>query len=132
MKTSRKGLVADINVTPLVDVMLVLLIIFMITAPMLSTGLEVNLPETKAGKLEEKKPLVIVIDASGRIFINQKEFSLKSLGVWLREARRGRLVREIQLKADRRCPYGRVAKVLAEIQAAGFEEVGLLTRPEKS
>ncbi|NPA49658.1 MAG: biopolymer transporter ExbD [Thermodesulfobacteria bacterium] len=132
MKTHKKGLMADINVTPLVDVMLVLLIIFMITAPMLSTGLEVDLPETKAGRLEEKKSLVVVVDASGRIFIDRKEMSLKSLGVWLRQAKKAGLIREINLKADRRCPYGKVAKVLAEIQAAGFTEIGLLTRPESS
>lgn len=132
MKTTRKGLLAEINVTPLVDVMLVLLIIFMITAPMLSTGLEVELPETKAGKMEEKKALLLVIDASGRIFIDRKEFDLKSLRTWLVQAKKAGLIKEISLKADRRCPYGRVAKVLAEIQAAGFTEIGLLTRPERS
>jgi len=130
VKSYKKGLLAEINVTPLVDVMLVLLIIFMITAPMLSTGLEVDLPETKAGKVEKQNPFVITLDASGRIFIGKKELSLKSLKKWLQQAKKAGLVREINLKADRRCPYGTVAKVLAEIQAAGFSEIGLLTRPE--
>ena len=130
METGKKGLMADINVTPLVDVMLVLLIIFMITAPMLSTGLEVDLPETKAGALEQKEPLLIVVNRKGEIFIENKKFDLKSLKTWLLQARKAGLVKAINLKADRRCPYGQVARILAEIEAAGFSEIGLVTRPE--
>ncbi len=130
MKNQKRGLLAEINVTPLVDVMLVLLIIFMITAPMLSTGLEVDLPETKAGVLKKKAPLMIVLDEKGRIFIKDQAFSLEKLRPWLLQAKKAGLIREINLKADRRCPYGLVAKVLAEIEAAGFTEIGLITRPE--
>ncbi|HHI98117.1 MAG TPA: biopolymer transporter ExbD [Thermodesulfatator atlanticus] len=130
MKNRKRGLLAEINVTPLVDVMLVLLIIFMITAPMLSTGLEVDLPETKAGVLKKKAPLMIVLDEKGRIFIKDQAFSLEKLRPWLLQAKKAGLIREINLKADRRCPYGLVAKVLAEIEAAGFTEIGLITRPE--
>ncbi len=130
MKKRKRGLLAEINVTPLVDVMLVLLIIFMITAPMLSTGLEVDLPETKAGVLKKKAPLMIVLDEKGRIFIKDQAFSLEKLRPWLLQAKKAGLIREINLKADRRCPYGLVAKVLAEIEAAGFTEIGLITRPE--
>ncbi len=130
MKNRKRGLLAEINVTPLVDVMLVLLIIFMITAPMLSTGLEVDLPETKAGVLKKKAPLMIVLDEKGRIFIKDRAFSLEKLRPWLLQAKKAGLIREINLKADRRCPYGLVAKVLAEIEAAGFTEIGLITRPE--
>ena len=130
MKNRKRGLLAEINVTPLVDVMLVLLIIFMITAPMLSTGLEVDLPETKAGVLKKKAPLMIVLDEKGRIFIKDQAFSLEKLRPWLLQAKKTGLIREINLKADRRCPYGLVAKVLAEIEAAGFTEIGLITRPE--
>jgi len=121
---------ADINVTPLVDVMLVLLIIFMITAPMMTTGLEVDLPKTKAGELKAEKPLLITINAEGKIFINQQEFPLERLGIWLKEARKRGWLKGVTLKADRRCPYGIVAKVLAEIQAIGITEVGLVTEPE--
>ncbi len=126
----KRGLMAEINVTPLVDVMLVLLIIFMITAPMLSTGLEVDLPETKAGELKAEKPLLIVIDAGGHIFIEDKEIPLSRLALWLREAKRSGLLKGVNLKADRRCPYGLVAKVLGEIEAAGITEIGLVTKPE--
>ncbi len=128
--SSRRGLLADINVTPLVDVMLVLLIIFMITAPMMTTGLEVDLPKTKAGQLKAEKPLLITINAEGKIFINQQEFPLERLDIWLKEARKGGWLKGVTLKADRRCPYGIVAKVLAEIQAVGITEVGLVTEPE--
>ncbi len=127
--TRKKGLIAEINVTPLVDVMLVLLIIFMITAPMFSTGLEVELPETKAGALKQKEPLIILLNAKGEIFIKEKRLNLKALKTWLTQAKKAGLIREIYLKADRRCPYGQVAKVLAEIEAAGFNEIGLVTKP---
>jgi biopolymer transport protein TolR len=129
---TKKGLIAEINVTPLVDVMLVLLIIFMITAPMLSTGLEVDLPETKAGELKGEKPLLIVIDKEGKVYIENKEIALKRLGTWLREAKKAGIIKEVNLKADERCPYGIVAKVLAEIQAVGITNIGLVTRPEKN
>ena len=128
--TTKRGLMAEINVTPLVDVMLVLLIIFMITAPMMTTGLEVNLPKTKAGELQAEKPLLVTINAEGRVFINRQEIPLSRLGVWLREVRRKGLIREVNLKADRRCPYGVVAKVLAEIQSVGVANIGLVTEPE--
>ncbi len=132
MKTRNNGLNADINVTPLVDVMLVLLIIFMITAPMLSTGLEVDLPETKAGELQAKKPLLIVINEKGQIFIQNKEISLARLEVWLREAQKAGLLKEVNLKADKRCPYGLVARVLAEVQNVGINSIGLVTKPEEN
>ena len=126
----RRGLMAEINVTPLVDVMLVLLIIFMITAPMLSTGLEVDLPQTKAGELKSQKPLLIAIDRQGRIFIENKEIPLSRLSVWLREAKKTGLIKEVNLKADKNCPYGLVAKVLGELEAVGITQVGLVTKPE--
>ncbi len=133
MKTSQnKGLNAEINVTPLVDVMLVLLIIFMITAPMLSSGLEVDLPETKAGELQSQKPLLIVINDKGQIFIQNKEIPLSRLGTWLREAKKTGLLKEINIKADQSCPYGLVAKVLGEVQSAGINNVGLVTKPEEN
>ena len=128
----KKGLRAEINVTPLVDVMLVLLIIFMITAPMMTTGLEVDLPKTKAGELKAEKPLLITVTARGKIFIGKKEIPLARLSAWLTEARRKGLLREVNLKADRRCPYGVVAKVLAEIQAVGITNIGLVTEPENA
>ncbi len=121
---------AEINVTPLVDVMLVLLIIFMITAPMMTTGLQVDLPRTKAGSLKPRTPLMLTIDAQGRLFINRQEIPITRLGTWLKEAKRKGLLREVNIKADKRCPYGIVARVLGEIQAVGINNIGLVTEPE--
>ncbi|OAG26958.1 protein TolR [Thermodesulfatator autotrophicus] len=133
MKNKKNGLMADINVTPLVDVMLVLLIIFMITAPLLSTGLEVDLPKTKAGEVEQKeKTLLIVINEKGEIFVNDKKIGVEKLSHFLTQARKAKLTKDVNIKADRRCPYGLVAKVLAEVKKAGFESVGLITRPEET
>ncbi|WP_051132495.1 ExbD/TolR family protein [Thermodesulfatator atlanticus] len=132
MTGNKKGLVADINVTPLVDVMLVLLIIFMITAPLLSTGLEVDLPQTKAGDLKQKEPLLIVINAKGEVFVGNKKIALSALGKFLAQTKKAGLKKDINIKADKRCPYGVVAKVLAEVKKAGFESVGLVTKPERT
>ncbi len=130
MKNSKPRLMSEINVTPLVDVMLVLLIIFMITAPMMTSGLEVNLPRTKAGQLKATQPLLITINGTGHIFINGQEIALSRLGIWLREAQKRALIKEVNIKADRSCAYGVVAKVLAEIQAIGITNIGLITEPE--
>jgi len=130
MKTGKKGLLAEINVTPLVDVMLVLLIIFMITAPLLTTGIQVDLPETRAGELRKSsKPFVITITHEGKIIVGRQSLSLERLSRWLAEAKRAGLVREVQIQADKRVPYGLVAKVLGEVSAAGITEIGLMTRP---
>ncbi len=130
MKNHKHGLMAEINVTPLVDVMLVLLIIFMITAPMMTTGLQVDLPRTKSGTLNPQNPLLITIDAQGRLFINRQEIPLSRLEAWLKEARDKGLLREVNIKADKRCPYGIVAQVLAEIQTIGIHNIGLVTEPK--
>ncbi len=126
----RRGLMAEINVTPLVDVMLVLLIIFMITAPMMTTGIEVDLPRTKAGELKSEKSLIISITANGKIYINQQQIPLSRLSIWLKEARKRGLLNEITIKADRHCPYGIVAKVLSEVQSVGITNIGLMTEIE--
>ncbi len=122
----------EINIIPLVDVILVILIIFMITAPLLTSGIEVELPKTKDIPLSrrEKQPLRITITKDGKIKIYGKEISLKKLSMWIAEAKRNRLIKEVQIEADRSCPYGIVAKVLSELKRAGIEELGLLTQPE--
>ena len=126
----RKGLLAEINVTPLVDVMLVLLIIFMITAPLFTTGLRVDLPRTRAGKLKTpERPLVITITREGRILVGKEAVSLSRLSRWLAEARAAGLVREVQLRADRTVPYGIVARVLGELSGAGLTDIALVTQP---
>ena len=106
----RRGLVSEINVTPMVDVMLVLLIIFMVTAPMMTQGLEVDLPETTARSLRQKEePLVVTLDKD---YANNKE-------------------QPVFLKADKQVPYGLVISIMAEIKAAGFDKLGMITQAKE-
>lgn len=132
MKIGKK-LQDEINVIPLVDIVLVILIIFMITAPLMTTGLEVDLPKTKDTGISqrEREPLRITITERGEIKIAGEAINLESLGKWLEEAKRQHLVQEVQIEADRRALYEVVAKVLAEVKRAGFTQIGLLTLPEK-
>jgi len=127
-----KGLQHEINVIPLVDIVLVILIIFMITAPLMTTGLEVDLPKTKDTGLvrKEREPLKITITARGEVKVSGEVVSLERLSKWLSEAKRHKLVEEVQIEADRQALYEIVAKVLAEVKKAGFTQVGLLTLPE--
>jgi len=127
-----KDLQGEINIIPLVDIILVILIIFMITAPLLTSGIEVELPKTKDAPLSQKEdqPLKITITKEGKIKVYGEEITLNSLISWIVEAKKNNLIKEIQIEADRRCPYGIVAKVLSELKKAGIEEIGLLTQPE--
>lgn len=126
----RRGLVADINVTPLVDVMLVLLIIFMVTAPMMTQGLEVNLPKTTNKSLnQEDKPLVITIDKDGQVFIKKLNLSLSLLHQQLSKMPEDKKKETVYLRADEAVPYGMVIKTMAEIKRAGFDKLGMVTQP---
>lgn len=127
-----KRLQDEINVIPLVDIILVILIIFMITAPLMTSGLEVELPKTKDTGLtrKEREPLKITITRTGEIKIYGEKVSLESLSSWLKEARKNKLVEEVQIEADRLATYEVVAKVLSEVKRVGFNQVGLLTLPE--
>ncbi len=131
MKVGKsRGLLAEINVIPLVDIMLVLLIIFMITAPLLTTGIEVELPQTRAGELKESsRPFVITITRKGEILVGRQRLSLERLSRWLKEAKEAGLIKEVRLRADREVPYGVVAQVLGELEAAGITQIGLITQP---
>ncbi len=122
----------EINIIPLVDIILVILIIFMITAPLMTSGLEVNLPQTKDTPLtkEEVEPLRITIFKDGKIKISGETIGLENLASWLRTAKQGGLVKEVQIEADREANYGIIAKVLSEVNRAGFSQIGLLTIPE--
>ena len=126
----RKKLVADINVTPLVDVMLVLLIIFMVTAPMMTQGLDVDLPKTTSKSLrQEENPIVVTIDKEGEISLDNFSVSQKVL---LQElSKYGTEVKEkpIYLKADKSVAYGIVVSVMADIKQAGFDKLGMITQP---
>lgn len=123
-------LMSEINVTPFVDVMLVLLIIFMVTAPMMVQGLNVDLPEATAKSLDsEKEHLVITINKDQQIYINDFEVTVEFLGVKLQKILQGRTDRDVYLKADKNIPYGIVVKVMAEIKGAGVEQLGMITEP---
>jgi len=127
---SNKRLMSDINVTPFVDVMLVLLIIFMVTAPMMVQGVHVALPETTAEPLpSEKEHLIITIDAQGQVHISNYPVSMDSLRHKLSKILEGRSDREVYLRADKDISYGSVVKVMAEIKAAGVEKLGMVTLP---
>lgn len=125
-----RGTMSQINVTPLVDVMLVLLVIFMVTAPMMQQGVQVNLPkaETKAMATQEEA-VVVSVDRSGKVFINATEVVPGDLRAQLTTMVANRTKKEVFLKADRDVPYGDVVRTMAEIKGAGIERLGMVTEP---
>ena len=135
MGTGRGGgngrtTMSEINVTPLVDVMLVLLIIFMITAPLIQQGVKVNLPDAKAAPVEAtEKKIVLSIDAQKRVFIGEAEVPLEELEEKLKANAKAQADKEIYLHADRDIPYGMVVEVMASAQRAGIPSVGMITDP---
>ncbi len=128
----RYGAMADINMTPFIDVMLVLLIIFMVAAPLLATGVAVDLPQTKAGPLNiEQKPVSIAINDQGQIFLMDTQIEKDQLIAKLQEVAKDGLDERIYLRAARNIPYGQVAEVMAAVTAAGYKKVALVTEPDK-
>ncbi len=122
--------ISQINVTPLVDVMLVLLVIFMVTAPIIQQGIQVNLPQAKAGAIPGKEEqLVVAITRNGRIYLNDNPMTLAELGQKLRAIRQLQQDKEVYLRADQDVRYGVVMKAIAEIKQAGIERLGMVTRP---
>ena len=131
--TNTDRLMSDINVTPFVDVMLVLLIIFMVTAPMMMQGVDIDLPQTTSQPLtSEKEHLVVTIDKDNQIYINDIKMSLGFLQEKLVKILEGREDRQVYLRADKTIPYGMVVNVMAEIKAAGVEQLGMVTDPPES
>ncbi|MBW2622138.1 MAG: protein TolR [Deltaproteobacteria bacterium] len=123
---------SDINVTPLVDVMLVLLIIFMITAPMMMQGLDVNLPRVDASAIRSKgERVVISVTAKGEIFIDEYKVPLEDLGLKVSRIMEAQEVDEVALRADKGIPYGQVVRIMAEVRKAGVTNLGLITEPEQ-
>jgi len=123
-----RGTMSQINVTPLVDVMLVLLVIFMVTAPMMQQGVKVNLPKAETKSLAPKEDtLVVSIEKSGKTFINTSEIQGDQLKDKLNSMLAGHEKREVFLKADSSVPYGEVVKVMAQIKGAGVERLGMVT-----
>ncbi len=123
---------ADINVTPLVDVMLVLLIIFMVTAPMMTQGIDVNLPETTARPLrQDDKPVIITIDRKGRISLGNLKGDRTLMNQELAKIARSSTEKTILLRADKKVPYGIVARIMSDVKNNGFDKLGMITIPEK-
>ncbi len=118
---------SEINVTPLVDVMLVLLVVFMITAPLLTVGVPVDLPETEAAQLADRdEPLVVSVDAEGKVYIQEAEVPLDGLAVKLRAVMGARPDAFVYVRGDRAIEYGRVMEVMGALAAAGFDKVSLM------
>ncbi len=128
-RRQRTKPMAEINVTPMVDVMLVLLVIFMVAAPMMTAGVPVKLPETAAGALpaEQEAPLAITITADGRVMLQTSEVPADQLIAKLRAIAAEREGDKIFLRADGAVPYARVAEVMGALNAAGFRNIGLVT-----
>ena len=127
---SRRKFASEINVTPLVDVMLVLLIIFMITAPMMTQGLEVELPEATTKSLrQQEEPLVVTIKKEGDVYLKKEKMTSLSLKQQLKDMTPERKKEGIFLRADKNVPYGVVTATMADIHSAGFEKLGMITVP---
>jgi biopolymer transport protein TolR len=127
---NHDSLMSEINVTPFVDVMLVLLIIFMVTAPMMMQGMDVALPQVTSKPLETKEEhLMITLNKDGQIFINDFQVTLDTLQDKLAKIIQGRTNPDVYLKADREVPYGMVAQAMAQIKDAGVDKLGMVTEP---
>jgi len=128
MRTRRNGTaMSEINVTPLVDVMLVLLIIFMVTAPLLQQGIDVNLPKAKGKDLPPEERITLIIKQGGKIYLNDNPVSLGEMKKKLESI--SKLNPNVFLKADKSVPYGLVVEVMGEIKDAGIEKLGMITEP---
>ena len=121
----------EINVTPFVDVMLVLLIIFMVTAPMLTSGVPIELPETKGQQLQTNKdPVTLSVDRSGKVFIQETEIKLDDIAPKLKAMAKNGYNEQIFIRGDKGIDYGTVMRVMGRVKAAGFTKVSLVTETE--
>jgi biopolymer transport protein TolR len=128
--SGKQKFMSEINVTPFVDVMLVLLIIFMVTAPMMMEGVEVNLPQTTTKSIKTPEdPLILTVTENGEITLEKHQIALDDLEVKLKSILKYRRDKEILLKADRNIQYGYVVKVIAGVKRAGIDKLGMITEP---
>ena len=131
----RRGVMSEINVTPMVDVMLVLLIIFMVSAPLLTVGVPIDLPQTQAKSLDQdKEPLTLSVNEEGKVFLQDTEIGLEELVPKLKaisEARGSAFDERIYVRGARKVDYGTVMKVMGRISGAGFHRVALVTDIEQ-
>ncbi len=127
---SELGTMSDINVTPMVDIMLVLLVIFMVTAPLLTQGVDVNLPSTHASPLTSKQePLIITVTQNGKTYIEKSEQTTTQLIEKVAAIRKNNPEVPVFVKGDQRTPYGSVMLVMSQLQQAGVDRIGLVTEP---
>jgi biopolymer transport protein TolR len=138
MQTGKEGrtVMSEINVTPFVDVMLVLLVIFMVTTPILYQGVDVDLPNTESRpmpSLDQERKVVVTLNKDGEIFIEKQRYTLNELRIEIRKvmAERGKNLtdEDVFLRADSSVPYGTVVEVMSEIRNAGVQKIGLITEP---
>tara|TARA_B100001996_G_C18624827_1_gene579293 strand:+ start:167 stop:583 length:417 start_codon:yes stop_codon:yes gene_type:complete len=131
-KSSRKDPISEINVTPFVDVMLVLLIIFMVTAPLLTVGVQVDLPETSADTLpEENEPLTLTINSKGEIFIQETKVEFEKIIPKILAVSNNRIDTRIYVRGDKTINYGRVLEIMGMLSGSGFTKVALISEPFK-
>ena len=131
---TRKPVMAEINVTPMVDVMLVLLIIFMVSAPLLTVGVPIDLPQTKAKSLDQdKEPLTVSVNTKGEIYLQNSEIKIEELVAKLQAVTqaRGGSDERIYVRGDKKVDYGTVMRVMGRLSAAGFRRVALVTEVEQ-
>jgi biopolymer transport protein TolR len=141
MQTGKEGrsVMSEINVTPFVDVMLVLLVIFMVTTPILYQGVDVNLPKTESRpmpSLDRERKVVVTLNKNGGIFIEKEQYTLDQLRIEIRKLMAGKgknlTDEDVFLRADSSVPYGTVVEVMSEIRNAGVQKIGLITEPVPS
>ena len=129
-KEDLQAPLSEINMTPLVDVMLVLLIIFLITAPILTSSIQLNLPKDLGISTQEKDPITISITKNGEYFLEQQSFSIKNLEEHLKEIARENVDNQINIRADTDAQFGKVSNILSIAQKLGLKNVGFITEPK--
>jgi biopolymer transport protein TolR len=127
--TRRRRFLAEINIIPLVDVVLVLLIIFMVTAPMLYRGMDVKLPTSQSNTIKPDERLVLTIERDLKVYLDKDQLSLEQLEFRLKQAKQHNADVSIYLRADQAVPYGTVVRVMDGIKRAGIEKLGMVTDP---
>jgi biopolymer transport protein TolR len=129
IETGRPRFMAEINVVPLVDVVLVLLVIFMVTAPMLYRGLDINLPQTATNTIKPEQRVVLTVERDRQIYLDKEHVPLVQLGPRLQTLRLNNPAVSVFLRADRDVPYGTVVQVMDSIKKAGIDKLGMVTEP---